>query len=151
MNRFQENESKSSRRQMRLQLKSNQTTIQEETDHESWRQFHRQPKLKRQREHSHLAQQVVDQEIMAARNSTPVFDEDVFHANMDATAFVNTAMRRKSVKLSCSKKTEEEATEMDETRSRALAEWIQEEAISKVRECQEVPESRLMSMRWVLT
>ena len=32
-----------------------------------------------------------------------------------------------------------------------LAEWIQEGAISKVRERQEDPESRLMSMRWVLT
>ena len=35
---------------------------------------------------SHLAKQVV-QEIMAARNSIPVFEEDMFHAGMDANAF----------------------------------------------------------------
>ena len=40
---------------------------------------------------------------------------------------------------------------MDEPKCRELAKWIQEEAISKIRGGQEVPESRLMSMRWVLT
>ena len=40
---------------------------------------------------------------------------------------------------------------MDEAKSHELAEWIQEEGISKVREGQEVPETILMSMRWVLT
>ena len=32
-----------------------------------------------------------------------------------------------------------------------FVEWIEEGAMSKVRESQEVPEPRLMSMRWVLT
>ena len=40
---------------------------------------------------------------------------------------------------------------MDEAKSRELARWIQEEAISKFRESQEMLESRLMSMRWVQT
>ena len=40
---------------------------------------------------------------------------------------------------------------MDEAESRELAEWIQEGFTSKVGECQEVPESRLMFMRWALT
>ena len=82
-------------------------TIQEEKDHEAWRQFHQQQKLKRHREHSHFAKQVVGQEILAARISIPVFEEDVFCSSMDATA-----LRGNSV---------------------------------------EVPESRFMSMRWVLT
>ena len=47
--------------------------------------------------------------------------------------------------------TEEEAAEMDEAKSHELAEWIQEEGVSKVREGQEVPQTILMSMRWVLT
>ena len=34
---------------------------------------------------------------------------------------------------------------MDEATRRELAKWIQEGAISKVRESQEVPESRLIS------
>ena len=34
---------------------------------------------------------------------------------------------------------------------KVLAEWIQDGAISKVRDNQQVPESRLMSMRWVST
>ena len=67
-------------------------TIEEEKDHESWRQSHQQQKLKRQREQSHLAKQVVDQEIMAARISIPVFAEGVFHASIDATALVNTPL-----------------------------------------------------------
>ena len=83
---------------------------------------------------------------MAARISILVFEEDVFHASMDATATVNTALRRKTAEVSYSKLTEEEATEMDEAKSRELAEWIQEGATSKVRES-----SRLMSMRWVPT
>ena len=95
--------------------------------------------------------QVVDQEIMAARISILVFEEDVFHASMDATAFMNKALRRKSVEVSYSKLTEEEATPMDEAKNRELAELVQEEATPKVRESQEVPESRLMFMRWVLT
>ena len=103
------------------------------------------------REQSDLVKQVVDQEILAARISILVFAEDVFHASLDATAFVNTPLRRKTVEFSYSKLTEEEATEMDDAKSRELDEWIQEEAISKVRERQEVPGSRLMSMRWVLT
>ena len=70
---------------------------------------------------------------------------------MDATAFVSTALRRKTVEVSLSKLTEGEATEMDKAKSRVLAEWIQEEEISKVRERQDVPESRLMSMHWVPT
>ena len=77
-------------------------TILEEKNHESWQRLHQQQKLKRQREHSHVAKQVVDQEIMAARVSIPVF--------------------------------EEEATDMDEAKGRELAEWIQEETTSKVRE-----------------
>ena len=40
---------------------------------------------------------------------------------------------------------------MHEANSRDVAEWIQEEAISQIREGQEVPESRLTSKRWVLT
>ena len=40
---------------------------------------------------------------------------------------------------------------MDEAKSRVLSRWIQEEAISKFRESQEMLESRLMSMRWVQT
>ena len=126
-------------------------TIQEEKDLESWRQLHRHQTLKRQPEHSNLAKQVVDQEIMAARISIPVFEEDVFQANMDATAFVNTALRRKSVEVSNSKLTEEEATEIDEAKSREFAEWTRKNRFPKVLESQEVPESRLMSMRWVLT
>ena len=46
--------------------------------------------------------------------------------------------------------TKEEAAELDEAKSREMAEWIQE-AISQIREGQEVPDSRLMSKRWVLT
>ena len=42
-------------------------------------------------------------------------------------------------------------TDMDEAKSRELAEWIQEGAISQVRESQEIPESKLVSMHWVLT
>ena len=68
---------------------------------------------------------------MPARIFIPVFEEDVFQANMDATTFVNTAWRRKSVEVSDSKLTEEEATEIDEATSGELAEWIQEESISK--------------------
>ena len=71
-----------------------------------------------------------------------MFEEDVFHARMDATAFVDTTLRRKTVEVSPA---------MNEARKRELAEWIQEGAISKVREKQEVPESRLVCMRWVLT
>ena len=74
-------------------------TSEEEKDHESWRQSHQQQKLKRQREQSHLAKQVVDEEILAARISIPVFAEDVFHASMDATALVNTPLRRKTVEV----------------------------------------------------
>ena len=40
---------------------------------------------------------------------------------------------------------------MDEAKIRALSSWIQEEAISKFRESQEMLESRLMSMHWVHT
>ena len=87
---------------------------------------------------------------MVARVSILVFDEDMFHASMDAT-YVNTVLRRKSVETSYSKMTEAEATKMDEEHSRELAEWIQEETISQIREGQEVPESRLTSVRWVLT
>ena len=121
-----------------LQHKSNQTrdvfTIQEEKDHESWRPFHQQQKLNRQREQSQLAKQVVDQEVMAARISIPVFEEDVFHASTDATAFLG----RETVEVSYSKLTDEQATEMDDAKSRELAEWIQDAAISKVRESQQV-------------
>ena len=39
------------------------------------------------------------------------------------------------------------AAEMDDAKSRDLAAWMQE----KIGEGQEVPESRIMSMRWVLT
>ena len=88
---------------------------------------------------------------MVARISILVFEDDVFHAIMDATAFVNTALRRKTTGTSHPKMTEEKAAEMDETKGRKLAEWIQEEAISKIREGQEVPESRRMSMLRVLT
>ena len=107
----------------------------EEEDHESLRQFHRQQKLKRQRDQSHLAKQGVDEKIFAVRISIPVFEEDVFHASTGATAFVTTALRL----------TEEEATDMDEAKSRELTQWIQEGAISKAHEW-----SRPMSMRWVL-
>ena len=62
-------------------------TIQEEKDHESWTQFHRQQKLQRQHEHSQLGKRGVDQEVVVARLSILVFEEDVFFANMDATAF----------------------------------------------------------------
>ena len=62
-------------------------TIQEEKDHESWTPFHRQQKLQRQHEHSQLGKRGVDQEVVVARLSIPVFEEDVFLANMDATAF----------------------------------------------------------------
>ena len=95
-------------------------TIHEEKDHESWRQFHRQQRLARQHEHSHLAKRGVDQEIMVVRLSIPVFEDDVFHAHMDATAFVSTALRRKTTETSFSKMTEEVAAEMDEAKSR---EW----------------------------
>ena len=54
---------------------------------------------------------------MAAGNSIPVFEEDVFYASMDATAFVNTALRRKPVEVSYSKLTAAEATEKDEAKS----------------------------------
>ena len=39
----------------------------------------------------------------------------------------------------------------DETKSRYLAEWIQEAAIRKACEDQEMPESRRTPMRWALT
>ena len=55
------------------------------------------------------------------------------------------------MEVSFSKLTEWDATEMDEAKSRELAEWIQQGAISKVRESQDVPESRLMSLRWITT
>ena len=124
-------------------------TIHEEKDHESWR-FHRLQKLKRQRQHSHLVTRGVGQEVMVARISIPVFEDGVFHTNMDATTFVNTALRRKTTETSYFKMTEEEAAETDEAKSRELAEWIQEEEISQIREGQELPESRLLSLRWVL-
>ena len=53
----------------------------EEKDYESWRQLRRQQRVRRQRKHSHLAKQVVDQEI-TTRTSIPVID-DVFHASMN--------------------------------------------------------------------
>ena len=40
---------------------------------------------------------------------------------------------------------------MDEASNRDFVEWIQERAMSKVRESQKVPESRLASIRWVFT
>ena len=86
---------------------------------------------------------------MVARIPIPAFEDGVFHTNMDATTFVNTALRRKTTETSYFKMTEEEAAETDEAKSRELAEWIQEEEISKIREGQELPESRLMSFRWV--
>ena len=55
--------------------------IPEEKDHESWRHHHRG------QQQSRLSKQVVHQEAMAARISIPVFEEDVSHASMDATAF----------------------------------------------------------------
>ena len=51
---------------------------------------------------------------------------------MDATSFVNTALRRKSIETSDTKMTEEKGPEMDEAKSRELEQWIQEVAISKV-------------------
>ena len=66
---------------------------------------------------SHLAKRGVAQEIMAARLSILVFEEDVFHANMNATAIVHTALRRKSIETLYSRMTEEEAAEMDEAQS----------------------------------
>ena len=80
-------------------------TIHEEKDHESWRQFHRQQKLKRQHEHLHFAKRGVDQEIM--------FEDDVFNANMDGTAFANILQNVTKKQL--------------KSKSRELAEWIQEE------------------------
>ena len=80
--------------------------------------------MKRQREQPHLAKQAAAQEIMAAGICILVFEEDVFHASMHVIAFVNKALRRKTVEVSYSKLTEEEATEMDEANSRELAEWI---------------------------
>ena len=62
----------------------------------------------------------------------------MFHANMDATRVLNTALRRTTTGTSHSKMTKEEAAELDEAKSRELAEWIQE-AISQIREGQEVP------------
>ena len=61
---------------------------------------------------------------MVARLSIPVFEDDVFPANMDGTAFVNTALQRRKVETSYSKMAEEEAAEMDEAKSRDLAEWM---------------------------
>ena len=63
---------------------------------------------------------------MPARLAIPVFEEDVFHASMDPTAFVNTAFSHKTAEVSHSKLTEEEATEMDEAKRRELAESIHE-------------------------
>ena len=54
-------------------------TIQDERDHNSWRQFHPQQSLEQQHENLHLTERGVDQEIMVARLSIPVFEEDVFH------------------------------------------------------------------------
>ena len=68
------------------------------------------------------------------------------HPGADASAFVNTAISRKAVEVARSKQTEQEAIGMDEAKSRELTELIQEEAIRKVGEDQEIPESRLMSM-----
>ena len=53
---------------------------------------------------------------------------------MDATAFVSAALRRKPVEVSYSKLTEEEATQIDEAKSRDLAEWNQEK-FEKVKRC----------------
>ena len=98
-----------------------------------------------------MAKQVDDQEVTAARISTPVCAEDVFHASMNATAFVNTALRRKTFEVSYPKLTGEEATEMDEANKSGTRRVGPDGAVSKVCESQEVPESRLMSMRWMLT
>ena len=50
----------------------------------------------------------------------------------DASAFVNTAIRRKAVEVSYSRLTEQETIEVDDAKNRELAEWIQVEAMRKV-------------------
>ena len=108
-------------------------TIREEKDHESWRQLHRRQELERQHEHLHFAKRGVYQESMVSRLSPFLCLRTMcFHANMDATAFANTALRRKTTETSHCKMTEEEAAEMDEAKSCDLAAWM-------------------VSMRWVLT
>ena len=67
---------------------------------------------------------------MAARISTSVSEDDVCQANMDTTAFVNTALRRKNRQTD---------------RTRKPQNWMK----PQVENSHEVPESKLMSMRWV--
>ena len=75
-----------------------------------------------------------------------MFGEYVFRASMAATAFANTALRPNSVEVSYSELLEEEDTEMVEAKVREIAMWIQAESVAKVREGQEVPNARLVSM-----
>ena len=81
---------------------------------------------------------------MIARVSMPIFENDAYYSGTDASAFVNTGIRRKDVEVSCPRLTEQEVSEMDEAKSRELTEWIQDEAIRGVRGDQKIPESRLM-------
>ena len=97
--------------------------LAEEKDHESWNQF--SPATKVETTARKLA---FDQKRCLTKRSrlldSPfpcVSEDDVFHENMDVTTFVSTSLRRKRTETS-----------------------YESEKV-------EVPWSRLMSMRWVLT
>ena len=66
-----------------------------------------------------------DTETMVGSVSIPFLDNDEYHSGR--------------------------TVDVDEAKSREVAEWIQEEALHKVREDRGSPDSRLMSMRLVLT
>ena len=129
-------------KRMRFRKQSNPTiTVQHEVNHKMCQEVHRGQKLQWKKERLFCAKQLFASQTIVARVSIPIFENDEDQSGTD------TSIRRDAVEVSNLRLTEQEAIEMNEAKRRSLTEWIQEEAMRKVREDQEMQQTRAMSVR----